>query len=144
VLLAEDHPTNRLVVELMLRACEVDLVLVENGAQAVDAFCAQNFDCILMDMEMPVMDGLSAIRAIRSHEARTGSPPVAIFALSAHAAEDQQHQSVKAGANGHLTKPVQPEVLMKTLSEVLAGKGVGSALQPSTEGQRRGAALSSR
>ncbi len=145
VLLAEDHPTNRLVVELMLRACEVDLVLVENGAQALDAFCSQDFDCILMDMEMPVMDGLSAIRAIRSHEARKGSPPVAVFALSAHASDDHKHQSMKAGANGHLTKPVQPDALMKALSDVLSGKGAVVDLEAATEaGERRGAALFSR
>jgi CheY-like chemotaxis protein len=129
----------------MLRACEVDLVLVENGAQAVDAFCAQNFDCILMDMEMPVMDGLSAIRAIRSQEAREGSPPVTIFALSAHASEDHKHRSVKAGANGHLTKPLQPEALMKALGGVFTGKPAAAPSQADAEaGERRGAALSSR
>lgn len=120
VLLAEDHATNRLVVELMLRACDVDLVVVENGAQAVDAFCSQSFDCLLMDMEMPVMDGLSAIREIRGHEARTGARPVAILTLSAHAAEEHRQRSTAAGADGHLTKPVHPEALLTALGQVFS------------------------
>jgi CheY-like chemotaxis protein/two-component sensor histidine kinase len=129
VLLAEDHATNRLVVELMLRACNVDLVVVENGAQAVDAFCSQTFDCLLMDMEMPVMDGLSAIRGIRSHEARTGAQPVGILTLSAHATEEHRQRSAAAGADGHLTKPVHPEALLKALADIFRRR------RPADDGQ---------
>jgi CheY-like chemotaxis protein len=117
VLLAEDHPTNRLVVELMLKAYDVDLVVVENGAQAVEAFCSQTFDCLLMDMEMPVMDGLTAIGNIRDHEARAALPAVAILALSAHTSEEHKQRSLTAGADGHLTKPVHPEALFRALAE---------------------------
>ncbi len=134
VLLAEDHATNRLVVELMLRACDVDLVIVENGAQAVDAFCSQTFDCLLMDMEMPVMDGLSAIRGIRSHETRTGAQPVVILTLSAHASEEHRQRSAAAGADGYLTKPVHPDALIRTLADIFgrrrtAGGGDVSTLE---------------
>ena len=138
ILLAEDHPTNRLVVELMLRAGGVDLVTVENGAQAIEAFCTQDFDCILMDVEMPVMDGLTAIREIRLREARTGAPSVAILALSAHASDDHRRQSAAAGATGHLTKPIHPDAPLKALGEVLASRGVAAGGQT---GERPGVAL---
>jgi CheY-like chemotaxis protein len=138
ILLAEDHPTNRLVVELMLRACDVDLVAVENGAQAIEAFCTQDFDCILMDVEMPVMNGLAAIREIRRREARTGAPPVPVLALSAHASDDRRRQSAAAGATGHLTKPIHPDALLKALGEVLASRGVAA---DGETGDRPGVAL---
>jgi CheY-like chemotaxis protein len=102
---------------------------VENGAQAVDAFCSQTFDCLLMDMEMPVMDGLSAIRGIRSHEARTGAQPVGILTLSAHATEEHRQRSAAAGADGHLTKPVHPEALLKALADIFRRR------RPADDGQ---------
>lgn len=139
VLLAEDHPTNRLVVELMLKAFDVDMVVVENGAQAVEAVCSQAFDCLLMDMEMPVMDGLSAIREIRGHEARAGTRPVTILALSAHASDEHKQRSVAAGADGHLTKPVHPDALLKALTEAFARKrmaaGVGVSADQAVAGR---------
>lgn len=138
ILLADDHPTNRLVVELMLRACGMDLVLVENGAQAIEALGAQDFDCVLMDVEMPVMDGLTAIREIRRREARQGSPPMAILALSAHASDDHRQRSAAAGASGHLTKPIHPDTLIKALGEVLASRGVAGG---STAAEHPGVAL---
>jgi CheY-like chemotaxis protein len=138
VLLAEDHPTNRLVVELMLRAGEVDLVSVENGAQAIEASREQDFDCILMDMEMPVMDGLTAIREIRRREGVQGSAPVTIFALSAHTSEDHKQLSSAAGADGHLTKPIHPDALLKALGQALASRGAVTAA-PAAE--RPGVAL---
>ena len=70
VLLAEDHPTNRRVVQLILEAIDVDLTCVEDGAAAIEAAATQTFDLILMDMQMPVMDGLTAVRAIREREER--------------------------------------------------------------------------
>jgi CheY-like chemotaxis protein len=129
VLLAEDHPTNRLVVELMLKALDVDLVVVENGAQAVEAACSQAFDCLLMDMEMPVMDGLSAIREIRRHESRTAMPAVTILALSAHASDEHKRRSLAAGADGHLTKPVHPDALLRALTETFARQAAAAPLR---------------
>jgi len=125
VLLADDHATNRLVVQLMLEAYDVDLVIVENGAQAVDAACSQRFDCILMDVQMPVLDGLSAVRQIRSHESRKGLAPVAILALSAHASDEHRRLSLEAGADDHLTKPVRSEALLQAVGMVLSKSVVG-------------------
>jgi len=124
VLLAEDHPINRKVVELLLGQVGVDLVSVENGAQAVEAAASAAFDLILMDMQMPVMDGLTAIRAIRQDEQARQAPPTPIWALSANALPEHIAASIAAGADGHLTKPISGaalvEVLMKACEQVEA------------------------
>ncbi|WP_374470633.1 response regulator [Phenylobacterium sp.] len=119
VLLADDHATNRRVVELMLAAEPVDLTLVGDGSQALDAFAAQTFDLILMDVQMPVLDGLSAIRAIRRQEADLGLPRTPIAALSAHALPEHVAMSLAAGADRHLTKPIRAEALLLALAESL-------------------------
>ncbi|MET0272297.1 MAG: response regulator [Phenylobacterium sp.] len=119
VLVADDHATNRRVVELMLAQANVELVLVGDGAQALDAVAAERFDLILMDVQMPVLDGLSAIRAIRRHEAERGLPRTPVLALSAHALPEHVAMSLKAGADGHLTKPLQAQVLLDAVSLAL-------------------------
>ena len=112
VLLAEDHPTNRRVVELILGAVGVNLTSVENGQEALDAFESQAFDLILMDMQMPVMDGLTAIIAIREQEAAEGRPRTPIYALTANAMPEHAEASRRAGADAHLTKPIAAEALI--------------------------------
>ncbi|KAK0350831.1 hypothetical protein LTR94_027410, partial [Friedmanniomyces endolithicus] len=72
VLIADDHPTNRRVIELILAQVSAQIVVAENGAEAVEAFRTQDFDLVLMDMQMPVMDGLTATREIRLHETAMG------------------------------------------------------------------------
>ncbi len=122
VLLAEDHAINRKVVELLLGQVGVDLTCVENGAEAVSAAAEATFDLILMDMQMPVMDGLTAIRAIRQDEQARRLPPTPIWALSANALPEHVEASLAAGADGHLTKPISGaalvEVLMKACETV--------------------------
>ncbi|HKT53524.1 MAG TPA: ATP-binding protein, partial [Caulobacteraceae bacterium] len=118
VLLAEDHPTNRKVVTLILDAVGVDLTAVENGLAALEASAARDFDLILMDMQMPVMDGLSAIRAIREREAREGRPRTPILALTANAMPEHAKATTEAGADGHLTKPITAATLVEAVREV--------------------------
>jgi PAS domain S-box-containing protein len=122
ILLADDHPTNRLVVELMLSAMGYHLTCVENGQEALDAFLTERFDVVLMDMQMPVMDGLAAIRAIRDHERATGAQPTPLFTLSANAMPQHLTASIEAGADRHLTKPIVASVLLGALSEVHRNK----------------------
>jgi PAS domain S-box-containing protein len=116
VLLAEDHAINRKVVELLLGQVGVDLVTVENGAEAVDAAAAGAFDLILMDMQMPVMDGLTAIRAIRQHERDRRASLTPIWGLSANALPEHIAASMAAGADGHLTKPISGAALLGVLA----------------------------
>jgi PAS domain S-box-containing protein len=118
VLLAEDHPTNRRVVELILGAAGVDLTSVENGAEAVDMAARSRFDLILMDMQMPVMDGLTAIRAIRRREGREGIGPTPIYTLTANAMPEHAQASEAAGADGHITKPITADGLLRVVEQV--------------------------
>jgi PAS domain S-box-containing protein len=129
VLVAEDHPTNRRVVELILGAAGVDLTCVENGAEALAAVEAQAFDLVLMDMQMPVMDGLTAIRAIRAREAEQGQGRIPIYVLTANAMPEHITASQIAGADGHLSKPILAEDLLNLVAEVAAGlAGAGAEL----------------
>jgi len=129
VLLAEDHPVNRRVAQLMLEAAGVDLTCVENGAEAVDAWTGGDFDLVLMDMQMPVMDGLTAIREIRAAEARLGRPRVQIHALTANAMPEHAQASKAAGADGHLTKPITASALFRTVEAAAAAGGAAPAPQ---------------
>ena len=115
VLLAEDHPTNQRVVQLILQGQGVEVLIVEDGAAALAAFQADDFDLVLMDMQMPVMDGLTATRAIRAAEAATPQRPrIPIVMLSANAMAEHRAEGALAGADGHIAKPI-------TASSLLAG-----------------------
>ena len=121
VLLAEDHPTNRMVVELILGSSGVAMTSVEDGLKAVDRFRTERFDAIIMDIQMPVMDGLSAIRAIRELEAETGSPRTPVHVLSTNALPRDFAASIAAGADSHMTKPVNAGALLAAVLEGKAG-----------------------
>ena len=112
VLLAEDHPTNQKVVAMILEPMGVSLTIVDDGAKAVDAVAASAFDLIIMDMQMPVMDGLEAIRRIRADERVRGLGRTPIAVLSANAAEEHRQLSALAGADAHISKPVSPHSLV--------------------------------
>ena len=119
ILLADDHPTNRRVVELML-AGAADVVSVENGREAVRAFAESTVDVVLMDVQMPVMDGLSAVREIRRLERGRGGARSPIIMLTANAGEEHVTASRSAGADLHIEKPITAAALFAALNEVLA------------------------
>jgi CheY-like chemotaxis protein len=117
VLLADDHPTNRIIIELILEVVGAEVVSVGDGAQAVDAFKQQTFDVVLMDVQMPVMDGLTAIRAIRAFEVERGGKRTPVHVVTTNALPEHFRQSMAAGADGHITKPVAaPELLNAVLA----------------------------
>ncbi len=118
VLIADDHPTNRKVVELILAQAPVDLISVEDGAQALTACRAQAFDLVLMDMQMPIMDGLTAVREIRLHEAALGLTPTPIVMLTANALPDHIAAGQAAGADRHLAKPFDAAELLSLVAEL--------------------------
>ena len=120
ILLADDHPINRKVVELML-AGVAEICSVENGLEAVRAYQDGQFDAVLMDMQMPVMDGLTAVRAIRGHEAAIGAGRTPIIMLTANALPEHVAASAECGADRHLDKPVNAEKLLAVLEAVLDG-----------------------
>ena len=117
VLVAEDHPTNRKVVEIVLEPFGVELTMVEDGQAALDALDSAKFDAVLMDMQMPVMDGLSATRAIRAREKATGAPPILVVMLTANAMEEHVAAAESAGADLHLAKPLHPAQLLEALAK---------------------------
>lgn len=121
VLLAEDHPINRRVVELILEPLGAVLTTVETGADAVSAFAAGGVDLVLMDMQMPGMDGLAATRAIRELEAAEapGRARTPIIMLSANAMRQHEEEAHAAGADLHLAKPVTAAGLIAAVARAL-------------------------
>ena len=113
-------------MELILGAAGVELISVENGAEAVDEAARGTFDLILMDMQMPVMDGLTAISAIRRREEREGRR-TPIYTLTANAMPEHAEASTRAGADGHVTKPITAERLLHVVEQVWAEKAARAA-----------------
>jgi CheY-like chemotaxis protein len=116
VLLADDHPVNRKVVEMILAQINVELTSVENGAEAVQACRDGDHDIILMDMQMPVMDGLTATREIRLHEAAMGLARTPIVMLTANALAEHIALAEAAGADRHLAKPFDAAELLRLVT----------------------------
>ncbi len=127
VLVAEDHAVNQKVLELILNPLGVDLVMVNNGLEAVQACATEDFDLVLMDMQMPVMDGLLATTAILANAKSTGRTEVPIAMLSANALDEHRAQSKAAGACVHITKPIRPETLLMGMIEAMSGPRVDVA-----------------
>jgi len=120
ILFADDHQVNRKVVALILEPLGVDLTGVEDGALALEAFRNGAFDLVLMDVQMPVMDGLTATRAIREFERSTGRARTPVISLTANAMSDDVRRSLEAGSDLHLAKPIRPDKLIDTINRVLA------------------------
>ena len=118
VLVAEDNPVNQLVVLKMLAKLGVRADLVTDGRQAVIAVSKACYDLVLMDVQMPEMDGLTATQQIRNSLAADLQP--AIFGLTAHAAMEYRDICLRAGMNGCLTKPIEPEKLRGLIAELSA------------------------
>ena len=119
VLIADDHPTNRAVIEVILSMIGADLLAVEDGAQALEAFRRGTFDVVLMDLQMPVMDGLTAIREIRRHELTGAGRRTPILAVTANAMGEHVAAALAAGADRHIAKPVSPDLLLSAIAEAV-------------------------
>jgi len=107
VLAAEDIPTNQLVLRTVLESFGVELDMVDNGREALEAWETSAYDIILMDIQMPEMDGLAATLAIRAAEARTGRARTPIVAVSANAMAHHVKEYLAAGMDGHVAKPIE-------------------------------------
>jgi len=106
ILVAEDSPDNRLLLQVYLKGSPYQLTFEEDGKRAVDRFAASDFDLILMDVQMPVMDGIAATRAIRALERERVTSPIPIVALTANANLHDVERSRDAGCDAHLSKPI--------------------------------------
>lgn len=120
ILAAEDHPANRKLLTLLLEPFGVDLTLVENGQEAVAAVRDQTFDLVLMDVMMPVMDGVEALIAIRAEQAASGRPRTPIHMLTANVFDEDVARYRAAGADGVLKKPIEIAALQSVILGAVA------------------------
>lgn len=117
ILIAEDSPDNRLLVQAYLKNSPYVLTFVEDGKQALEGIAARSFDLILMDIQMPVMDGLTATRAIRALQRERSGGLTPIIALTANARQQDIEMSARAGCDGHLSKPISKQRLIETIEK---------------------------
>ena len=117
ILLAEDNATNRILATRLLEKHGHTIVVAENGRQAIEIFERQKVDVALMDLQMPEMDGLEAIHAIREKE-RTAGGHLPIIALTAHAMKGDRERCLEAGADEYVTKPIRTQELFAALERV--------------------------
>jgi signal transduction histidine kinase/NO-binding membrane sensor protein with MHYT domain/ActR/RegA family two-component response regulator len=120
VLVVDDNPVNRQVLELVLESIGVEHASVADGRQAVEAMMTETFDAALMDIQMPVMDGLEATRRIRAWEAETGRRRAPILIVSANCMKEHVDAGRGAGADGHLNKPIAVAELLAMLAPLMA------------------------
>ena len=125
VLVAEDNDINQQVIREILKAAGLDVDLVSDGLAAVQAVQAQPYDLVLMDVQMPVLDGIEATQQIRQFKSKEDLP---IVALTAHAMEAERQRCLDAGMNDHASKPIIPEILFDTMLRWLPDT---AALEPS-------------
>ncbi|MEN8148371.1 MAG: response regulator [Planctomycetota bacterium] len=123
ILLAEDSEINRRLAMALLRQAGHSVVTAENGREAVDAFGEEEFDVVLMDVQMPEMDGFEATAGIRERERETGGH-IPIVALTAHALRGDRERCLDAGMDAYLAKPIRPEELFSTIESV-TGRAAG-------------------
>jgi signal transduction histidine kinase/ActR/RegA family two-component response regulator len=120
VLAAEDIPTNQLVLKTIMQSFGVEITMVDNGRQAVEAWLAEPYDLVLMDIQMPEMDGIAATRAIRAAETELGRPRTPIIAVSANAMTHQVKEYLAAGMDGHVAKPIELSKLHAAIEAALS------------------------
>jgi CheY-like chemotaxis protein len=121
VLVVEDNPVNLLIAEEFLRQLGHEPVGAADGEAALAACAEAPPQLVLMDLQMPVMDGFEATRRLRALQAEGRLPRFPIVALTAHAGETDRHKSVAAGMDGHLTKPILVDALKDALARWLPG-----------------------
>jgi signal transduction histidine kinase len=117
VLAAEDNPTNQVILKTLLQVFDIEVVVVENGRRAVEAWRSGTFDLILMDIHMPDMDGLAAARRIRALERELGRARIPIFAVTANVMTHQLEEYQRAGMDGHIAKPIELDALCGALGQ---------------------------
>lgn len=137
ILLAEDAEVNLRLIRAYLKDPAFELHEAPNGAVALEKFQSGAYDLVLMDIQMPVMDGYTATRNIRAWEAEHQKPPTPVLALTSNGFDDEKKASLEAGCNAHLIKPIHKAELIEAIrahtgagAPVHAGKGERIAVRP--------------
>jgi CheY-like chemotaxis protein len=120
LLLAEDNPVNQLLAARLLEKQGHEVVVVANGQEAIEVSARDPFDAVLMDVQMPVVDGMTATRTIREREKRTGAH-LPIIALTARAMDEDRGLCTAAGMDGFLSKPIHSSQLLALLNSLGSG-----------------------
>jgi PAS domain S-box-containing protein len=121
ILLVEDDPSNQLPVQVILSKAGHEVVLAEDGGRAVEILENRDFDCVLMDIQMPVMDGVQATQAIRRSESLQGRRRVPVIAMTAYAMTGDREKFLAAGMDAYIAKPVVMAELVRTIAGVVQG-----------------------
>jgi two-component system sensor histidine kinase/response regulator len=132
ILVAEDNPTNQQVAQAILEGAEIDVTIVANGEKAVQAVQDTSFDAVLMDIQMPRMNGYEATRMIRKLPQGASIP---IVAMTAHALKGDEEKCLEAGMDGYISKPVSQDRLFHTLWQLLqTGRPASDPIVPQADG----------
>jgi len=127
VLLAEDNPVNQALAIRLLERRGFSVELATNGLEALHAMEKHSFDVVLMDIQMPGMDGLQAVAELRRREQLTGAHQP-VIALTAHALVGDQERCLRAGMDAYITKPISKDELFSTIASVTAGQSLAPAV----------------
>ncbi len=119
ILLVEDNPVNQRVAQRTLQKLSAEVTIANNGAEALERIATVKFDAVLMDCQMPVMDGFTATRRIREAERSSGAKRLPIIALTANVMSEDRENCIAAGMDAHLGKPIEPAQLIDALSRYL-------------------------
>ena len=117
ILVADDSPENRFLIQSYLKQSGYQVDFAENGRVAYEMFQVGKYDLVFMDVQMPIMDGHTAVRMIRDWEEKSGVVPTPIIALTAHAFKEEREKSVAAGCSDHLVKPIRKQALYDAIKE---------------------------
>jgi hypothetical protein len=127
VLVVDDSPVSRTMISAHMKEEQFEPEEAENGVVAIEKISANRYDLILMDIQMPVMDGYQAIRAIREREKANGLKPIPIIAFTASSFEEDVRRALDCGADMHVSKPVRKEALAEAIKGLIRFDSAGSA-----------------
>ena len=119
ILLVEDNPVNQLLAKKMLEKKGLSVTAVDNGQKALDYLSNNTFDLVFMDVQMPVMDGLEAVKRVRSDNSGLFDPNIPIVAMTAHAMKGDRESFIKVGMDDYISKPIDKEELVLVIDRVM-------------------------
>ena len=144
ILLAEDNATNQKVATAILKKAGLSAEIVQNGEEAVEALSQRDYDLVLMDVQMPIMDGFQAIHIVRDPSSAVRNHDVPTIAMTAHAMEGDRQRCINEGMTDYVSKPIDPSILIETVARLLnaetSATETGASGEPSA-GNAAGAAV---